>query len=244
MEESVEEMPQSKEVDFSEAETIPDLELPAGKYLQLEISDSGTGMDEVTKSKIFDPYYTTKGIGEGTGLGLAVVHGVVKDHGGKINVYSEPGQGSTFHIYLPLYEGGRAVEVPKEAGILLEGGNETIMLVDDDEVISILAERLLSRRGYEVCSFSNGVEAYQELQQHPDRYDLIITDMTMPFMTGAELAQKARGIRPSLPVILCTGHSELINAEKALAMGIKKFCEKPLNNKQLIEAVRQVLDNA
>ncbi|MCP4579453.1 MAG: PAS domain S-box protein [Deltaproteobacteria bacterium] len=233
-----------KETEISESEEIPELKLCAGRYIQLEISDTGTGMKEEIKSKIFEPYFTTKGIGEGTGLGLAVVHGVVESHGGRINVYSEPGQGTTFHIYFPVYEGPSDEISPEEQAAPLSGGNEIIMLVDDDVKISDLVKRILVRHGYELYSFADGVQAYEEFKRHPDQYDLIITDMTMPFMTGAELSQKALKICPSLPVILCTGHSELINREKALAMGIREYCEKPLNKNQLLRIVRKVLDNA
>ncbi|MBU1138315.1 MAG: response regulator, partial [Proteobacteria bacterium] len=124
------------------------------------------------------------------------------------------------------------------------GGNETIMLVDDDSSIIKLSRQFLIGYGYEVSTFSNGVQAYQELQQYPDKYDLIITDMTMPYMTGADLAQKALELCPHLPIILCTGHSELINREKAMAIGIKEYCHKPLNKKYMLRTVRTVLDNA
>lgn len=232
-----------KDIKISEAGEIPELTLAPGRYLQLEITDTGTGMDEETKSKIFEPYFTTKGLEEGSGLGLAVVHGIVVGHGGGINVYSEPGRRTTFHVYFPVYEGENDDISPAEQETPLSGGNEAIMLVDDDVTIIEIAERILVGYGYEVNSFTNGVQAYQELQQHPDKYDLILTDMTMPFMTGAELARKALEICPGIPVILCSGHSELINRQKAMAMGVREYFEKPLNKRQLLENVRKVLDN-
>ncbi|MDA3789365.1 MAG: transporter substrate-binding domain-containing protein [Desulfobacula sp.] len=233
-----------KDIEISRDSAIPELKPGEGRYLQLEISDTGTGMDEEIKSKIFDPYFTTKGIGEGTGLGLAVAHGIVESHGGCINVYSEPGQGTTFHVYFPVYEGERKEVSSNEQGTPLAGGNETIMLVDDDIKIIELVERILGSYGYEVYTFANGVQAYQELQQHPDKYDLIISDMTMPYMTGADLAHKALEMCPGLPIVLCSGHSELINREKALTMGIREYCAKPLNKKQILRTVRKVLDDA
>ena len=233
-----------KDIDIGEADEIPELKHSAGRYLQLEISDSGPGMSEEVQAKIFEPYFTTKGIGEGTGLGLAVVHGVVESHGGHIRVYSEAGAGTTFRIYFPIHEVERDEVSPAEQEAPLSGGNETLMFVDDDLKIIDLARRILQGSGYEVHTFTNGVQAFQELQQHPEKYDLLVSDMTMPFMTGADLGRKALEICPRLPIILCTGHSELINREKALAMGIKEYCAKPLNKSQLLRIVRKTLDNA
>ncbi len=233
-----------KEVDHVASMDAPGLELAPGRYIRLEISDTGTGMDEETRAKIFDPYFTTKAPGEGTGLGLAVVHGIVEGVGGRIHIYSEVGKGTTVHVYLPVCEGEIEASSPGEASPPLTGGNETIMLVDDEAKIVDVAKRNLARSGYEVCWFTNGVQAWQEFQQSPGKYDLVVTDMTMPYMTGAELAMKVLELRPDLPVIICTGHSALINREKALAMGIKAYCEKPLNMKRLLNIVRNVLDDA
>ncbi len=232
------------EVELSNTGMIPEVELPPGKYMQLSVGDTGTGMDDVSKTKIFEPYFTTKEVGEGTGLGLAVVHGVVESHGGCINVYSEPGQGTFFHIYLPIYEGEKdASPLPGEQKAPIIGGNETIMLVDDEEPILDMARKQLQRRGYEVHVFTNGVQAFQEFQQQPQNYDLIITDMTMPHMTGTQLSQRILETRPDIPIILCTGYSELTNREKSLAMGIKEYIEKPLKIDSLLRVVRMVLDS-
>ena len=233
-----------KVINLNEIPNAQELKLGAENYLQLSVSDTGTGMDEETKDKIFDPYFTTKALGEGTGLGMAVVHGIVKNYNGAIRIHSEIDKGTSFYIYLPIHTGEQNENLFKEKEIITTGGTETIMLVDDDIPITTFFLNVLAEKGYAVHTFSNGVQAYQELQQNPKKYDLIITDMTMPFMNGAELAQKAIEIRSDLPVILCTGHSDNINRDEALAMGIKEFCKKPINSEQLLHATRKVLDTA
>ena len=233
-----------KDVEISEPESIPYLELVAGSYVKLEVSDTGIGLDEKIKTEIFEPYFTTKGIGEGTGLGLAVVHGIVKEHDGIIKLYSEVGQGTSFHIYLPAHQGKSVTTISQQKDdSLLTGGNETIMLVDDDLKILDFAKRSLQDQGYTVYSFTNGVQALQEFQQQPLKFKLVITDMTMPFMTGTQLSQHLLEVKPDTPIILCTGHSELTNREKSLTMGIREYLEKPLHINQLLRTVRKVLDN-
>jgi len=233
-----------RDVEISDTGTMPDLQLPAGKYLQLSVSDTGKGMDSETKEKIFEPYFTTKKPGEGTGLGMAVVLGVVESHDGRINVYSEPEQGTTFHVYLPVYEGESDKTSVNKQVAPLTGGNEMIMLVDDETTILDMESNLLKKYGYSVDIFTNAVQALQEFQQQPDKYNLVITDMTMPHMTGTQLSQQLLETRADIPIILCTGHSELTNREKSLAMGIKEYLKKPLGNDRLIRTARQVLDNA
>jgi PAS domain S-box-containing protein len=222
---------------------LPGIEISAGEYLMLEVSDTGQGMDEETKNKIFEPYFTTKEPGEGTGLGLAVVHGIVKTHNGSISLYSEPGQGTKFHVYLPkVFAKGEAV-VPEKDKEELKGGDESIMLVDDEKDIVTFTKDALEKFGYKVEPFSNAVQAYQEFQMHPDRFDIVITDMTMPYMTGTELAQKIIEIKPDTPIILCTGYSELVHREKAHAMGIAGYLEKPVTIKNLIRKVQKVISD-
>ena len=190
-------------------------------------------MDEETTAKIFDPYFTTKGLSEGTGLGLAVVHGIVTSHGGCVRVHSELGRGTKFHVYLPVYTAKTQIKILEHRETSPEGGCETLLFVDDDVNILEIARKSLSRYGYTVHVFTNGIQAYQEIQAHPDKYDLIITDMTMPQMTGMELFLKVKKIRPDLPLILCTGYSTLIDDKTALAMGIKGYCEKPVSTKTI-----------
>jgi CheY-like chemotaxis protein len=214
--------------------------LPPGSYVRLTVSDNGPGMTSAVLGRIFDPYFTTKEKGEGTGLGLAVVHGIVKSHGGIITVYSEPGKGTTFHVYFPRLEG----EVPKEleAAKPIATGKERILFVDDEEAILDMGKKILERLGYEVSISKSGTEALELFRAQPDRFDLLITDMTMPNMTGEILATKLLEIRPDVPIILCSGFSEQIGEEKARAFGIRAFLLKPVIGDQLATTIRQVLD--
>jgi PAS domain S-box-containing protein len=215
--------------------------LTPGSYLKIEVSDTGCGVDPEIQEKIFEPYFTTKKPGEGTGLGLAVVHGIVKSHNGHITLYSEPGKGTSFHVYLPLTE-EKGAELPvKETIADLTGKGERILFVDDEAQICAFAEQIFSKHGYQMTTFVNGVQALAEFQSHPGQFDLVITDMTMPQMTGAELAQKIFAIRPDIPIILCTGQSELINREKALALGVCAYLNKPVLQHDFLSAVRKAL---
>jgi CheY-like chemotaxis protein len=228
---------------FNKEDTGDMLKLTQGEYVKLEISDTGVGIPEETLSKIFDPYFTTKEKGEGTGLGLAVVHGIVKSHKGNIKVASQLGQGTTFHVYFPTVDKkpiGFSSNNEKE---VLIGGDESIMVVDDEASIANLSEEILTQYGYKVYSYRNVVQALQDFEKNPEDYDLVITDMTMPYMTGVELAQRMMKISPEIPVILCTGHSELINREKALGIGVKDFFIKPIGVDDLLKRTRRVLDN-
>lgn len=216
-------------------------ELVPGRYLKFEVSDTGCGISSAIREKIFEPYFTTKKTGEGTGLGLAVVHGIVKSHHGHITVYSEPGKGTTFHVYLPLVE-DKALDLSVEEAIAeLAGNGERILFVDDEEQLRDIAKRLFSTNGYQVIACEHGVEALEIFQSSPDQFDLVITDMTMPHMTGAELAQKILVIRPDMPIILCTGQSEFVNKGKALAIGICEYLAKPVLQHYFLSVVRKAL---
>ena len=215
-----------------------------GSYLKLEVSDTGCGIDTKTQEKIFEPYFTTKKPGEGTGMGLAVVHGIVKSHHGHLTVYSEPGKGTRFDVYLPLTEQEAAALPNKTEPKELRGKGERILFVDDEKQIREVVDAILSKNGYQVTTFANGVQALAEFQKKPGQFDLVITDMTMPSMTGAELAQKIMELSPQIPVILCTGQSELINREKALTMGICDYLNKPVPMATLLGAVKKALDNS
>lgn len=214
-----------------------------GNYLKLEVSDTGCGIDQKTQEKIFEPYFTTKKPGEGTGLGLAVVHGIVTSHRGHITVYSEPQKGTSFHVYLPLTEQDASVLPDKSEPKELQGKGERILFVDDEEQIRKVLSAILTRNGYRVTTSADGAQALEEFQKIPGLFDLVITDMTMPSMTGAELAQKIMILSPQTPVILCTGQSELINREKALAMGVRDYLTKPILQETLLVSARKALDD-
>ncbi|MBU0483123.1 MAG: PAS domain S-box protein [Proteobacteria bacterium] len=218
------------------------IDLPAGRYLKFEVSDTGCGMNEETRAKIFEPYFTTKEKGKGTGLGLAVVHGIVKSHHGRISVYSEPDQGTTFCVYLPMTSGEEDNGTSPVEIVEARGGNERVMVVDDEQSIRLLTEKLLVGAGYQVDLFNNGKEAWEAFSQEPEAWDLIITDQTMPGLTGAGLTEKVISQRPDFPVILCTGYSEMISAEIAQQIGVASFLQKPLSKNELLSNVRRVLD--
>jgi len=215
--------------------------LSPGKYACLSISDTGTGMNQETIARIFDPFYTTKGKTKGTGMGLSVVHGIVKRHGGLIAVKSEPGRGSTFNVCFPVTEekGEEVLEVETTAHI--QTGTERILLVDDEEMILKLAQRLLEKLGYEVVAESSSLKALEILKSNPDGFDLIITDQSMPEMSGSELIAEILKARPGMPVIICTGYSTKVSAENAREKGISHYMTKPYSQKELSEAIREVL---
>ncbi|MHB8810423.1 MAG: PAS domain-containing protein [Desulfobulbaceae bacterium] len=211
-----------------------------GKYVLLSVADTGTGIDPANLERIFDPYFTTKKQGEGTGMGLAVVHGIVKNHGGMITVRSTPGRGSVFQVYFPRTE----IAVPSEyaADEQIPAGKETILLVDDELALAEMERRMLQRLGYHVESRVSSIEALQAFRDNPLKFDLVITDQAMPNMTGVELARELLAIRPDLPIILCTGFSRQINEANAKALGIREFLMKPLIKKDIAIAIRRVLD--
>jgi PAS domain S-box-containing protein len=214
--------------------------LSPGPYLKLTVSDNGHGMSPEVKERIFDPYFTTKEKGEGTGLGLAMVHGIVKSHGGTITVYSEPEMGSTFHVYLPI----RETETDQDTGCdeAIPTGTEHILFVDDEQPIVDIAKQMVEQLGYSVVTRTSSLEALELFRTKPDEFDLVITDMTMPNMTGEELANELMFIRPDIPIILCTGFSRSVTEKKAKAMGIQAFILKPILRQELAETIRRVLD--
>ena len=213
-----------------------------GPYVRLRVSDTGQGMRPEILKKIFDPYFTTKGVGKGTGLGLAVVHGIVKSYGGGITVSSEVGKGSTFDIYFPRIQAMSWPSEPDKAEPLPFGGHERVLFVDDEQAITEIVQNMLKYLGYEVEVRTSSIEALELFRVQADRFDLVITDMTMPNMTGDKLAQELLRIRPGIPIILCTGFSEYITEEKAMAMGIREFVMKPLAIRDLAESMRRALD--
>lgn len=216
-------------------------ELPPGSYLKLSVADNGTGMAPEVAERIFDPYFTTKPPGKGTGMGLSVVHGIVQSHGGHIRLSSELGIGTRFDVYLPEYQkDGEAAEPPSPPR--LPGGTEHLLLVDDEAALVELYRQGLERLGYQVTARTRSRNALDGFIRDPDGYDLLITDMTMPHMNGDELIAEVRRIRPDLPVILCTGYSARISEESAAELGINRFLMKPVGFVDLAQALRRVLD--
>lgn len=216
------------------------IDLNPGPYLKLSVSDTGTGIDSETIQKIFEPYFTTKEPGEGTGMGLALIHGIVKSNGGAIAVESEQGKGTTFDVYLPRIETDlppleeRSAQVPK--------GNETILLVDDEKAAIDSLKPMLENLGYDVTARTSSIEALEAFKNDPNRFELVITDQTMPNMTGKDLAKELISIRSDTPLILCTGFSEQIDEGTAEEMGIRAFVMKPIVMGQIARTIREVLD--
>jgi PAS domain S-box-containing protein len=216
-------------------------DLSSGRYLRLTVSDAGAGIDNEIIGRIFDPFFTTKKPSEGTGLGLSVVYGIVKSYGGTVTVQSEVGKGTEFSVYLPLLTEIEDKQQAKDEAPI-PGGKERILFVDDESALVQLATSTLSGLGYKVVGRTSSLEALELFRARPDRFDLVITDMTMPNMTGSELAQQLMGLRPDIPVILCTGFSEAITPEKAKALGLRELIMKPIIKNQIAEAIRRALD--
>jgi len=211
-----------------------------GHYLRMSVSDTGAGIPPDIVDKIFDPYFSTKGPGHGTGLGLAVIHGIVKDCRGHIAVESEIGKGSIFHILLPIAE-EEAPTIRDQKGELPKG-NERILFVDDEKSTADAIQVVLQRLGYKVTARTSSIEAFEAFRNNPGGFDLVITDMTMPNMTGKDLAMELMAIRPDIPVILCTGFSEQIGEKRAKEIGIRAFVMKPIVMSQIANTIREVLD--
>jgi PAS domain S-box-containing protein len=225
---------------LDEASAAQFIDLGPGDYLRLTVKDTGHGMTPDISDRIFEPFYTTKKTGEGTGMGLAVVHGIVKSHGGAISVQSEPGKGTTFTILLP-----RALGTPEagkeEAPVPYPKGSERVLFVDDEDIQVRAMGRLLEHLGYRVTGMTDSREALEILRRDPDAFDLVILDQTMPNLPGTEVARETMALRPDLPIILCTGYSETIDEEQALAMGIRAFMLKPFSARDIAVAIRRVL---
>ncbi len=215
-------------------------DLKPGPYVRLTVSDTGCGMSRELMERIFDPFFTTKKPGEGAGMGLAVVHGIVKNHYGLITVYSEPGKGSTFNVLLPRIQG--EIIPDTEPSDSIPTGKERILLIDDEPVQLKSVQHMLERLGYGVLAKADSLEALDTFRESPQAFDLIITDQTMPKMTGEKLAEAFLSIRSDIPVILCTGFSELINADKAKALGIGEFVMKPFTVKEMAKTIRRALE--
>ncbi len=217
-------------------------EIPPGEYVQLTIEDTGHGMDQETLERIFEPYFTTKRVGEGTGLGLATVHGIVQSHFGKVMVESTLGEGTCFSIYFPAAPSEPPLEIEPGTTNAVASGSERILVVDDEVAIVSMLKRGLGSLGYSVTGFRNGADALDAFTAEPDAYDLIITDQTMPKLTGLELARRVSAIRPGFPIILATGFSDTVNEQIAVKSGIREFLFKPTSPRVIADHVRRILD--
>ncbi|MBU2513486.1 PAS domain S-box protein [bacterium] len=226
-------------VDAENRAVFPDLN--PGAYLELTVSDTGHGMDKKTMNKIFDPLFTTKSGHEGTGLGLSIVKKIVDEHQGIISVSSKPGKGSTFKVFLPRTDiilTSKIDQISKEQ----LSGQERILVVDDEHSVMVMEREILKELGYKVSGFDASTDALKAFRSCPHEYDLVITDQTMPKMTGAELAEHLLTVRPDIPIILITGYSEIISEEQAINIGIEKYLLKPLDITKLVGSMREVLD--
>jgi CheY-like chemotaxis protein len=221
-------------------------ELSPGNYLKITVYDTGPGIAPEHIHRIFDPYFTTKHVGKGSGMGLAVVHGIVKNHKGAIVVDSQPGKGAAFTVFIPLIPVipviAKKPAIDKDKGGAIFRGNESILLVDDEPSITAMTGQMLKRLGYKIVSTTSALEALELVRAGPGSFDLVITDMTMPQMNGVLLSKKIKDIRSDLPVIVCTGHSPLIDEKRAGAMNIDHFAMKPIVMKDIAAIIRKVLD--
>lgn len=229
-----------RNIDFKETGTAKYRGLKSGPYVQLSVSDAGHGMSKKIQDKIFDPYFTTKEKGVGTGLGLAVVHGIVTRYGGMIFVDSKYGKGTTFDAFFP-----RTSIDQKKSSLSVQSlprGSEHILFVDDENMLINIGKQMLEHLGYKVTAVTDPCHALETFRENPGAIDLVITDQTMPYITGDKLAKEILSIRSNLPIIICTGYSNLVSANKAKLLGIKKFITKPLAMQELAVAIREVLD--
>jgi len=210
-------------------------------WIRISVADNGAGIDPVILDRIFEPYFTTKPSGKGTGMGLAVVHGIVDQHGGRIEVKSTPGRGTVFHVYFPEASGTETPEVAREAPALV-GGNESILVVDDEQMVADYLKGFLERFGYRITVCDDGNSALAMFERDPGAFDLVITDQTMPGRTGFDMARTMLALRPELPIILCSGYSSALSPERVATAGIRKFMMKPVSLHDLAPAIRSVLD--
>lgn len=221
-----------------------DQQVEPGKFVMFRVSDNGCGIDEDTLKKIFEPYFTTKKKGEGTGLGLSVVHGIVHDCNGFIKVTSKVGKGTDVSVYFPSLKNGiekPESEISPDNQERVEKNKARVLMVDDEPLLVHINKRRLEDAGYQVEAFTDSGKALEAFLNQPDSFDLFITDQTMPDITGEELAKAVLGIKPSLPIILCTGHSDIISKKEAIAIGISKYICKPLKENELLNSVQEVL---
>ncbi len=231
----------SEDVELDDTYKTP-YKVKPGRYVKLSVVDTGVGMDQATQERIFEPFFTTKEMGRGTGLGLASAYGIIKNHGGHINVYSEKGRGTTFNLYLPASD--KIVEQEARKPRELRQGSETILLVDDEDITMEVGEEILHELGYKVITARNGLEALAAYKDHEKEIDLVILDMIMPDMGGGKTYDELKKINPDIKVLLSSGYSISGEASEILERGCNDFIQKPFNMKQLSEKMRHILDAA
>jgi two-component system cell cycle sensor histidine kinase/response regulator CckA len=231
-----------EEVTLNEAVTDRHPDMTPGPFVRISIMDTGEGIPTEAIDRIFDPFFTTKGKSEGTGLGLSVVHGIVSELGGAVSATSDGCMGSRFDVHLPRTE--QMTEQPPEKLDSLPLGTEAIVLVDDEAIQVEVGTQMLSSLGYHVAGFTDSLQALEYVTANPDKVQLVVTDMTMPQLTGASLAEKLLAVLPQLPIILCTGYSDQITPEKAFAIGIRGYMNKPTLLTDLARKIRDLLDIA
>jgi CheY-like chemotaxis protein len=212
----------------------------AGRYARLSVSDTGQGMDQQTLNRIFDPFFTTKAPGEGTGLGLAVVHGIMQSHGGVAAVRSTPGQGTTFDLYFPAVSGSAMADVPQEHQPP-RGNGEHVLVVDDEPALVKISRRMLEQLGYRVTAHSQPLQALAAFEAEPAAFDLLLCDLTMPQMTGLDFTARVREIRPELPVVLTSGYGGALDTQDMQQLGIRELVQKPYGSRTLAEAIARHL---
>jgi len=227
------------EVDADTAKARPNLY--EKEYVVLSVSDTGIGMENAIIDRIFEPFFTTKAVDKGTGMGLSVVHGIVRSHSGDIHVYSEKGKGSVFHVYLPVVNS--QIEIVKKEVDTIQIGQESILVVDDDELIAVMVKKMLEKLGYKIDICKTSIEALKTFRQKPEKYDLLISDLTMPDMTGLDLAKQIQNIRSEFPIIIITGYGDSLAIETRKKYGIKEVVNKPIILRNFASVIRSVIDN-
>jgi CheY-like chemotaxis protein len=225
--------------ELSEQRVLARGSLSPGAYVRLIVSDTGSGIQPAILERIFDPFFTTKGVGQGTGLGLSLIHGIVNDLGGAIDVASTIGEGTRFDVWLPV-----AAEMPtptrEPSQTLPLGSGQTVMIVDDERALVALAEESIAQLGYEPVGFDSSVAALQAYRDAPDRFDAVVTDESMPNLSGTDLAQEIRLLRPSIPIILMSGHGSLELSQRGTQIGINEMLLKPVHSRSLAESLARV----